>query len=262
MKTSNFMAALIATATIATIASAQPPRGQGRGHDGPPPSHPIVDAIDQNQDHEISAEEIANASKNLLSLDKNNDGILNADDLGHMGPPHSSRQEGQRGQRRSGGEGGSNSFATRLLAFDENGNGKLEKDELPERMQGMIDRIDTNGDGVIDQDELQAMGGGGAGAGQQRGRRGGNGGQGGGNRQRGRGEGGGGGGSRADFFIERAMSFDANEDGLLSEDELREMMENMPQRGGRGGGQGGAGGGRGRSGGGGGGRPRAGSRPE
>ena len=257
MKTSNFMAALIATATIATIASAQPPRGQGRGHDGPPPSHPIVDAIDQNQDHEISAEEIANASKNLLSLDKNNDGILNADDLGHMGPPHSGRQEGQ---RRSGGEGGSNSFATRLLAFDENGNGKLEKDELPERMQGMIDRIDTNGDGVIDQDELQAMGGGGAGAGQQRGRRGGQrgggGGQGG-NRQRGRGEGGG--GSRADFFIERAMSFDANEDGLLSEDELREMMENMPQRGG---GQGGAGGGRGRSGGGGGGRPRAGSRPE
>ena len=240
MRIQNVLSALIVSTAIVTTAFAQPPRGQDgpppHGHEGGPPRNPVLEALDQNHDHELSSEEIKNATTSLLKLDKNNDGMLNDADLGHMGPPHSGgpggqRGQGQRGQRRPGNANESGGFAAQLLEFDENKDGKLEKDELPKRMQRMIEHNDSDGDGVLDQAELQAMDGGG--------RRGGEG-QGGGNRQRG---GGGEDDSRAERFVERAMSFDSNGDGMLSEEELTEMASNMPQRGGRGG-QGGGGGGR------------------
>ena len=45
----------------------------------------------------------------------------------------------------------------RMARMDANGDGKLQKDELPERMQQMFDRLDTNGDGALDGEEIQAM---------------------------------------------------------------------------------------------------------
>ncbi len=57
----------------------------------------------------------------------------------------------------------------RMARMDANGDGKLQKDELPERMQSMFDRLDTNGDGALDGEEIQAMRrGGGRGRGQGR----------------------------------------------------------------------------------------------
>jgi len=41
--------------------------------------------------------------------------------------------------------------------FDANGDGLLQRDELPEQMQGMFDRLDANGDGAIDQTEAANM---------------------------------------------------------------------------------------------------------
>jgi len=43
-----------------------------------------------------------------------------------------------------------------LQRFDENGDGKLQRSELPEQMQQMFDRLDANGDGVLDEEELSA----------------------------------------------------------------------------------------------------------
>lgn len=43
---------------------------------------------------------------------------------------------------------------------DTNGDGKIQKDEMPERARGMFDRLDTNGDGVIDAKEIAARRGG------------------------------------------------------------------------------------------------------
>ena len=42
----------------------------------------------------------------------------------------------------------------RMLQFDKNADGRLSKDEVPERMQGMFERGDTNGDGFLSRDEL------------------------------------------------------------------------------------------------------------
>ena len=43
------------------------------------------------------------------------------------------------------------------MVNDKNKDGKLTKEELPERMQAMFDRIDTNKDKEIDKAELTKM---------------------------------------------------------------------------------------------------------
>lgn len=138
-----------------------------------------------------------------------------------------------------GGRGGDSSeLVTRMLNFDENKDGKLSKDELPERLQGMFARADKDEDGFLSKDEISADLGsrtGGEGAG--RGGRGGEGGPGGGRGGRG-GEGGPGGGrggeggpgggrgGRGGEGGPPAMSpimavLDTNKDGELSADEIK-----------------------------------------
>jgi S1-C subfamily serine protease len=43
------------------------------------------------------------------------------------------------------------------MALDRNGDGKLDKEEIPESMQGLLRRIDVSRDGFIDQAELAAF---------------------------------------------------------------------------------------------------------
>ena len=43
------------------------------------------------------------------------------------------------------------------MTFDANGDGRLARTEVPERMQGLFDRADTNKDGVLTSDELTRL---------------------------------------------------------------------------------------------------------
>ena len=45
-----------------------------------------------------------------------------------------------------------------LETYDENGDGKLQRSEVPEQMLRMFDRLDANGDDALDEEELQAGG--------------------------------------------------------------------------------------------------------
>jgi hypothetical protein len=45
----------------------------------------------------------------------------------------------------------------RIMAFDKNKDGKVSKDELPERMHDLIARGDTNKDGALDKDEIKKL---------------------------------------------------------------------------------------------------------
>jgi photosystem II stability/assembly factor-like uncharacterized protein len=78
--------------------------------------------------------------------------------------------QGGRGPGGGPAGGGAERMIDRLKQMDANHDGKISKDEVPEQMQRLFDRGDTNGDGVIDEEELkslpQRMGGGrGAGGG-------------------------------------------------------------------------------------------------
>ena len=53
------------------------------------------------------------------------------------------------------GLGNGDRLIKRLLALSKRNDGKLTKDDLPERLRDRFDKIDTNHDGVIDEAELR-----------------------------------------------------------------------------------------------------------
>ena len=229
-------AAFVLTLTVPALSMAQPPEGdrpgspppegrQERPRDGGPDGrprfpNPVLEAIDADKNGELSAEEIANAATALKTLDKNNDGKLDMAETrpnfegmgrGFGGPPGGGpRFEGGfgGGPGFGGGQGGGGSeeMMNRLIAMDANKNGKLEKDEVPERMQSMFTRADKNEDGAIDKEEMTAM---------VRERSGG----------QGTGFGGGQGGFGGREFLTQMMErADVDKDGKLSGDEIPPFM--------------------------------------
>jgi Ca2+-binding EF-hand superfamily protein len=118
---------------------------------------PAFQALDADHDGVISAAELANASASLKSLDKNGDGKLTEDEVRpQFGEGRGGRGRGGRGDEPGETAGPSaDDLVQTLMAFDKNGDGKLTKDELPERMQGLFDRADTNHDGVLTPDEIR-----------------------------------------------------------------------------------------------------------
>ncbi len=100
-------------------------------------------ALDTDHDGVISAAEIAAAPAALRTLDDDEDGKLT---------PEECADEGARGPKAS-------DMVKTLMAFDKNGDGKLERGEMPERMQGLFDRGDVNHDGVLTLDEVRELAG-------------------------------------------------------------------------------------------------------
>ena len=212
------LAAFVLTLTVPALSMAQPPEGDRP--DGPPPEgrqernreggpdgrprfpNPVLEAIDADKNGELSADEIANAATALKTLDKNSDGKL---DMAEMRPNFEGMGRGFGGPP-GGGQGGSEEMMNRLIAMDANKNGKLEKDEVPERMQSMFSRADKNEDGAIDKEEMTAMA-----------------------RERAGGQGGGFGGGQGgpggrEFLAQMMERADANKDGKLSGDEIPPFM--------------------------------------
>ncbi|MEZ5992590.1 MAG: hypothetical protein R3E76_09570 [Planctomycetota bacterium] len=58
------------------------------------------------------------------------------------------------------GRGGRMNADQMFEQYDKDKDGKLSKEELPERMQGFFDMLDTDGDGFVSKDELNALSGG------------------------------------------------------------------------------------------------------
>ena len=160
------------------------PGGQGGGEGFRPPQHPLELALDANGDGVIDAKELANAVAALKKLDKNGDGKLTEDEYRPMRPgggfggqggpggkgpggPGGKGQggfggepggpEGQKGAGGPSSKSGDGDFVSRLFQNDKNNDGKITKDELPESMQSIFERADTNRDGAIDRKEAEAF---------------------------------------------------------------------------------------------------------
>jgi Ca2+-binding EF-hand superfamily protein len=134
---------------------------------------PILRALDADRDGVISASEIANATKTLMTLDRNKDGKLSEDELrpefggGFPGGRFPGGPGGRfPGGRFPGGPGGrpgataapdTNTILGRFMVFDENKDGKLSREELPQRLHSLLTRADVNKDGVATQEEITAL---------------------------------------------------------------------------------------------------------
>lgn len=120
----------------------------GHGHGGQ--SSPLFAALDQNKDGLLSEAELRSAAAVMKALDKDGDGKLSQAECQPAG---------------GGGHGGSKAdpqaeaaaTVEKLMTFDKNDDQILTKDELPERMQDVIKRADSNGDGMVTNAELKAM---------------------------------------------------------------------------------------------------------
>jgi Ca2+-binding EF-hand superfamily protein len=128
------VAAVLVPVLAAPLLGAQPPRT--------PPPRVFLLALDTDHDGQLSAEEIANATKALLALDKNHDGQITPDEYA---------------PRFQADSPVANELYARLMAMDANKDGVLTIGEVPERMQPMFQRGDTNHDGKLSADEIRAM---------------------------------------------------------------------------------------------------------
>ncbi len=74
------------------------------------------------------------------------------------GGPHAGNGSPPGGVEATAKTGGGGGAAGMLQRHDKNGDGKISlADEVPEDRRGMLTRLDTNSDGVVDADELAAM---------------------------------------------------------------------------------------------------------
>jgi len=130
----------------ATIPSVQ---AQPEDFDGPPgggkmPVIPIMAALDVNTNGVIDADEIANASKALLTADKNGDGKLSAEEL-KIQFPDGAPQDMPKDMK----------FPTLpvMKALDTNGDGALDAAEIANATTA-LKTLDKNGDGKLTREEI------------------------------------------------------------------------------------------------------------
>jgi Ca2+-binding EF-hand superfamily protein len=108
---------------------------------------PIMTALDANADRELDATEIANASAALLTLDKNNDGKLSAEEL-RPPPPRGTNQF-----RGTPPQGAKHPVPPLLAALDANGDGELDATEIANASAALL-LLDINGNGALTKEEL------------------------------------------------------------------------------------------------------------
>ena len=139
---------LAGVAAVAGLILAQ--EGPREGGRGPGSLSVLVRALDTDGDGAISGKEMKAAPASLKKLDKNGDGKLTEEELRPQGG------EG-RGENQAATGASPDELLQTLMAFDKNNDGKLQKDEVPDRMQGLFTRGDTNNDGILTAAEIRAL---------------------------------------------------------------------------------------------------------
>jgi len=156
---------------LATVTVAQPPGRRGGPPRPPgPPGGPgaglerIVDDLklsEAKRDEALAAIRGHQADVRRLTELARSDLLLNTKELLTSDEFRSFRRAieppaGGPGGRGGGGLG-ADAMIERILSFDKNQDGKITKDELPERMQNLVTKGDTNQDGALDRDEIKKL---------------------------------------------------------------------------------------------------------
>ncbi len=152
--------------------------GQSRRKGGGPDRNPsefhgpiFLRKIDSNSDGRISKQELAQAAEKFNELDVNGDGSLDRRELFGPPPGHGRRDARRTEQsmeirrpvgekqdgRRKPGRGRRRPISTDQFfnQFDKNSDGNITSDEAPPKLKENMVQIDTNGDGVVNAEELK-----------------------------------------------------------------------------------------------------------
>lgn len=163
----RLLAAAFTTLILAGQCWAQPPGGPRRGPPdpfGPPPGGPglalerVLDDLKLSERKMETATQIVRAHQ--ADLRRLND-LAGAEMLLKM-KEFLSPEEFKRLRESLSGPGGGpratqEDIVERIMSFDKNKDGKITRDELPERMQDLIEKGDTNKDGALDRDEIKKL---------------------------------------------------------------------------------------------------------
>ncbi|HEY1788700.1 MAG TPA: hypothetical protein VGJ73_11115 [Verrucomicrobiae bacterium] len=137
--------ALVSLAVGAFPAYAQDndaPNGDGPPRHHRPPPLPLVLALDTNHDGIIDSNEIANASAELLTLDKNGDGQLTQDEYLPPRPPNADSQNFRPPP------------SPLIEALDVNHDGIIDANEIA-NAPAELKTLDKNGDGKLTRNEYR-----------------------------------------------------------------------------------------------------------
>ena len=129
-------------------------KGQ-RGQQRRPNLAEMIKRMDRNADGNITKDELPPMMQQRFSrMDTNGDGVFDKSEQQSLIDRFSQRSAGQ--QKGKQGDSGGRNFEMMVQKMDKNGDGKLTKDELPERLRERFDMLDANGDGNFDKAEQQA----------------------------------------------------------------------------------------------------------
>lgn len=150
---------------MAGVALAQQPDRERERPAAPEPSAAsagVLGVLDFNRDGKLDQREIDLAVVGLRRLDQDGDGTVSAEEM--TKPPQRGRRPGgpggpggERPGRPEGSEGERRGRAPNFATIDADGDGKISKEEAPDRMKQNWDRLDRNSDGVIDKEEQEAI---------------------------------------------------------------------------------------------------------
>ena len=172
----TFVVVMMIVCISPATSNAQPPDGEfdaSPRREGPPPDRrpppppdPLREALDANHDHELDADEIKNAAAAVARIDADGDGRVDERELMPPPPPPPRGFEGRPPRGRRGPDGPPPSeagergpaerpgfrppepgdrpsperFVARAMAFDADGDGKLDRSEL-EKWAGEMFRM-------------------------------------------------------------------------------------------------------------------------
>jgi Ca2+-binding EF-hand superfamily protein len=122
---------------------------------------PFFRALDTDHDGRLSREELSKAAELFDRLDRNHDGFLDAHELSEAPAVAASEEPvikpaaplarvGKKGILTEQG------LVQLLKRADADGDGKLSMEETPKFLKKQFSKIDTNGDGFLDKQELEA----------------------------------------------------------------------------------------------------------
>ena len=133
----------------------RPRRGSEQRSPGQSQTNSLFQILDRNRDGKLQQSEIDMAVVILRRMDQNKDGDVSQDEIKSL-----PRRPENSNQRRPDQQNPNQNRTTRrpsLETFDKDEDGKVSKEEAPDRLKDRFDEVDTNSDGFIDKEEQAAM---------------------------------------------------------------------------------------------------------